>query len=144
MEDGLANLRIHDEEEEIWAMDEDVEQEFCLVGCLLTARMVNFQTMKNMLANVWHLIGGLLILNLREMRFLFKFFYEVDIDRVIKEAPWTFNNHLMVFHRLLEDEDSMEVPLTYSFLWVQIHDLLPGMISDMVTKQFGYFIRSFI
>ncbi|MBA0772980.1 hypothetical protein Gotri_008286, partial [Gossypium trilobum] len=49
----------------------------------------------------------------------------VDIDRVIKGAPWTFNNHLLVFRRLLEDKDPIEVPLTYSFFWVQIHDLLP-------------------
>ncbi|MBA0707558.1 hypothetical protein Golax_019593, partial [Gossypium laxum] len=102
----------HDGEEEIWAVDEDVEQEFFLVGCFLTAIMVNFQTMKNMLANIWHPIGGVVILNLGEKRLLFKFYHEVDIDIVIKGAPWTFNNHLMVFHSLLKDEDSMEVPLT--------------------------------
>ncbi|MBA0729546.1 hypothetical protein Golax_022726, partial [Gossypium laxum] len=78
----------------------------------MTTRMVNFQAMKNTLANVWHLIGGVVISDLGEKRFLFKFFHDVDIDKVIKGAPWTFNNHLLVFHRLLEDEDPMEVPLT--------------------------------
>ncbi|MBA0576367.1 hypothetical protein Golob_027786, partial [Gossypium lobatum] len=65
--------------------------------------------MKNTLANVWHLIGGVVISDLGEKIFLFKLFHDVDIDKVIKGAPWTFNNHLLVFHRLLEDEDPMEV-----------------------------------
>ncbi|MBA0608547.1 hypothetical protein Godav_020752, partial [Gossypium davidsonii] len=87
--DSLANLRIHVVEEEIWAVDEDVEEE-------------------NTLANVWHPIGGVVISDLGEKRFLFKLFHDVDIDKVIKGAPWTFNNHLLVFLRLLEDEDPME------------------------------------
>ncbi|MBA0737009.1 hypothetical protein Gogos_010492 [Gossypium gossypioides] len=32
--------------------------------------------------------------------FLFRFFHQLDIDRVVKGAPWAFNNHLLVFHRL--------------------------------------------
>ncbi|MBA0604980.1 hypothetical protein Godav_017597, partial [Gossypium davidsonii] len=43
-----------------------------------------------------------------------------------------------------EEEDPMEVPLTYSFFWVQVHDLLPEMMSKVVAKQFGDFIGSFI
>ncbi|MFQ6619748.1 hypothetical protein Gotur_001143 [Gossypium turneri] len=47
MEDGLANLKIQDGEEEK-GVEEEMQQEFCLVGCFLTALMVNFQAMKNM------------------------------------------------------------------------------------------------
>ncbi|MBA0649708.1 hypothetical protein Goklo_017242, partial [Gossypium klotzschianum] len=98
--------------EEVWAVEEDVDEEvdhdYCLVGCFLTTRMVNFQAMKNTLVNVWHLIGGVVISDLDEKRFLFKFYHEVDIERVIKGDPWTFNNHLLIIHRLLENEDLME------------------------------------
>ncbi|MBA0739293.1 hypothetical protein Gogos_012578 [Gossypium gossypioides] len=112
IEDGIANLKIHDKVEEVWAVEEDVEEEvdldYCLVGCFLMARMVNFQAMKNTLVNVRHLIGGVVISDLEEKRFLFKFYHEVDIERVIKGAPWTFNNHMLIIHRLLENEDLME------------------------------------
>ncbi|MBA0639865.1 hypothetical protein Goklo_022865, partial [Gossypium klotzschianum] len=74
MEDGLANLKIQDGEEEK-GVEEEVQQEFCLAS---------------------------------------------------------------------EEEDPMEVPLTYSFFWVQVHDLLPEMMSKVVAKQFGDFIGSFI
>ncbi|KAK5802177.1 hypothetical protein PVK06_029760 [Gossypium arboreum] len=46
--------------------------------------------------------------------------------------------------RLLENKDPMEIPLTYSFFWVQIHDMLLEMISEAITKQFGDFIGSFV
>ncbi|MBA0746805.1 hypothetical protein Gogos_009288 [Gossypium gossypioides] len=56
-----------------------------------------------------HPLEGIQISNLVEMRFLFQFFHRVDIDRVVKGAPWTFHNHLVVFHRLEDKEDPMEV-----------------------------------
>ncbi|MBA0625059.1 hypothetical protein Godav_010306 [Gossypium davidsonii] len=54
------------------------------------------------------------------MRFLFQFFHRVDIDRVVKGAPWSFHNHLVVFHRLEDKEDPMLVPLIYLFFWVSV------------------------
>ncbi|MBA0796412.1 hypothetical protein Gohar_007182 [Gossypium harknessii] len=48
---------------------------------------------------------------------------ELDIDRVVKGAPWTFNNHLLVFHRLQDNENPMQMVLTHSFFWVQVHNL---------------------
>lgn len=44
MKDGVANLKIHDGEDEVWAVEEDVEmnRNYCLVGCFLTVRMVKF------------------------------------------------------------------------------------------------------
>ncbi|KAH1106687.1 hypothetical protein J1N35_010455 [Gossypium stocksii] len=33
---------------------------------------------------------------------------EMDLERVINGAPWTFNNHLMVFYRLEKGEDTVK------------------------------------
>ncbi|MBA0597505.1 hypothetical protein Gorai_007308, partial [Gossypium raimondii] len=63
---------------------------------------------------------------------------------VINDAPRTFNNHMLVFRRPLVNEDPMEVPLIYSFFWVQIHDLPSGMMSEAVAKQFRAFFGSFV
>lgn len=38
----------------------------------------------------------------------------------------------------------MDVPLINYFFWVQIHDLLPRMMSESMAKQFWDFIGSFI
>ncbi|MBA0803651.1 hypothetical protein Gohar_013841, partial [Gossypium harknessii] len=79
--------------------------------------------MWNSLANLWPPLRGIEISDSREKRFLFRFFHRVDIEIVIKGAPWTSNNHLLIFHGLQEMEDPMLVPLFYSYIWVQVHDL---------------------
>lgn len=83
----------------------------------LTASVVHFLAMRNTLANIWHPVARIHILDLREKHFLFKFYHWLDIERVIKGAPWTFNNHLLVFHQLVENKDPMQVPLIYYFFW---------------------------
>ncbi|MBA0760110.1 hypothetical protein Gotri_022889 [Gossypium trilobum] len=42
--------------------------------------------MKNTTANLWHPLRGVLILDLGEKMFLFKFFHEMDIKRVMEGA----------------------------------------------------------
>ncbi|MBA0567968.1 hypothetical protein Golob_005496 [Gossypium lobatum] len=147
MEDDVVGLKIDDGEEKVWAVEEELKEEesqqaFCLVGCFFTASMVHFSTMTNTLANLWHPIGEMVITILWEKRFMFKFYHEVDIYRVINDAPWTFNNHMLVFRRPLVNEDPVEVPLIYSFFWVQIHDLSSGMMSEAVAKQLARVIKT--
>ncbi|KAH1046862.1 hypothetical protein J1N35_037646 [Gossypium stocksii] len=148
MERGLADLTLKDDEEEALFIPDVVKAHsltysFCLVGCFLTANVVHFPVMRNTLANIWHPLEGVQISNLGGKRFLFKFFNEVDIHRVLTGAPWTFNNHLLIFHRMQENEDPMFIPLFYSDWWVQIHDLPPGVFRESVAVQFGNFISKF-
>ncbi|KAH1128951.1 hypothetical protein J1N35_000329 [Gossypium stocksii] len=149
MENGIAGLRIDFEEEEAWLINGGVKtqksmHEYFLVGCFLTASVVHFPTMRNTIPNKWHPLGGVLILDLGERRFLFNFYHELDISRSHKWASWTFNNHLLVFHWLKDSENLMEVLLIYSYLWVQIHDLPLGMFSEEIAKQFEAFFGSFV
>ncbi|KAK5820000.1 hypothetical protein PVK06_025041 [Gossypium arboreum] len=110
MEKELANLNIEDGEEEALILPTDgvsrkLIYDCCLVGCFLMASAVHFPAMKNMMENLWHPLGGVQISDLGGKRYLFKIFLELDIERVIMGIPWTFNNHLLVFHRLKEEED---------------------------------------
>ncbi|MBA0699400.1 hypothetical protein Goari_001041 [Gossypium aridum] len=68
------------------------------------------------------------------------FFHEVDMDRVLWGSPWTFNNHLLVLHRLRKGEDPNFVPLVFVEFWVQVHDLLPGFYFEEVARQLGNFV----
>ncbi|MBA0632475.1 hypothetical protein Godav_001205 [Gossypium davidsonii] len=68
------------------------------------------------------------------------FFHEVDMDRVLWSSPWTFNNHLLVLHRLRKGEDPNFVPLVFVEFWVQVHDLLPGFYFEEVARQLGNFV----
>lgn len=63
METELAQLSINEEEEEILQIQEDVQSytdvgDYQLVGCFLTASIINFSAMKSTLANLRHPIHG--------------------------------------------------------------------------------------
>ncbi|KAK5842621.1 hypothetical protein PVK06_004998 [Gossypium arboreum] len=100
--------------------------------------------MKSTLANIWHPHGGVTISDLRVKRLMFKFYYEIDFDRFLEGSPWTFIGHLLVFYSLRKGEDPMVVPLIFVDFWVQIHDLPFGLISEVMGRQFGIFIGTFL
>ncbi|PPR86420.1 hypothetical protein GOBAR_AA34272 [Gossypium barbadense] len=153
MEEILADLRIEEDVEsgesellEIEPEEISVEQSstFCLVGCFLTATTINFQSMSLVMANLWHPIGGVSITDIGDKRIIFRFYCEVDRDKVIKGSPWTFNNHLLLISMLNEGEDPLEVSLNNASFWVQIYNLLSGLFSENTARQFGDFIGSYM
>lgn len=77
---------------------------------------------------------GVTITDLGERRFLFQFYYEIDLDRFLEGSPWTFNNHLLIYHHLKGGEDPMLVPLFWAYFWVQVHDLMTGLFSEVMAR----------
>ncbi|MBA0548824.1 hypothetical protein Golob_019896, partial [Gossypium lobatum] len=127
MEDALANLRLLDEEEEAIQEDEGAVNgayQFCQVGRCLTDSVVHFPSLRNTMADLWHPIGGICITELGEKRYLFQFFNEVDIERVVAE------------NRALE--------LNFTELWIQVHKLPLGLMTESMAKQYGDFCGKFI
>ncbi|KAG8479241.1 hypothetical protein CXB51_029714 [Gossypium anomalum] len=149
MENDIADLSLEDGEEEAFSLQGEGDEQIlvyrlCLVGCFLTASVVHFPAMRNTLENIWHLLKGVQISDLGEKRYLFKFFNELDISRVISRALWTFNNHMLIFHRIKKNEDPMSMPLVFSDWWVQVHDLPSGSFKDSMAIQFGNFLGRFL
>ncbi|MBA0615717.1 hypothetical protein Godav_015832, partial [Gossypium davidsonii] len=113
MESEFAGLSLdEEEEEEILQVQNDSdpvseEEILSLVGCFLTASIIHYPAMKSTMANLWHLVKGVQIRDLGEKRYLFKFFHIIDMERVINGAPWTFNNHLLILHKLKGGEDPL-------------------------------------
>ncbi|MBA0701391.1 hypothetical protein Goari_027008 [Gossypium aridum] len=147
MEDFLANLALADEEEEAFQEDAaviDQNLQLYLVGRCLTDSIVHFPSLRNTMADLWHPIRGICILYLGERHFLFQFFHEVDIRKVLVGTPWFFNNHLLLLHRIQFGKNLSLVPLTFNEFWVQVHDLPSGLMSESLAKQFGEFLGQFL
>ncbi|PPR96281.1 hypothetical protein GOBAR_AA24388 [Gossypium barbadense] len=100
--------------------------------------------MKSTMANLWHPVRGVQIQDLKEKRFLFQFFHAMDMDRVLKGSPWTFNNHLLILHPLQWGEDPLKIPLIFSPFWVQIHTIPMGFFYENLARQLGYFLGKFM
>lgn len=82
METTLSKLQLKDEETngegdrlEFDPEEELVEErtDFCLVGCFPIATMINFQSMKTVLTNLWHPLGESPLLILVKNDFCFNF-----------------------------------------------------------------------
>ncbi|MBA0699614.1 hypothetical protein Goari_001229 [Gossypium aridum] len=92
MEKKIEGLNLEDGEEEGLLLSIDLGfqrpmYEHYLVGSFFTASVVHFPAMKNTMANLWHPLKGVQILDLGTRGYLFRFFYEMDIDRVTKGTP---------------------------------------------------------
>ncbi|MBA0630734.1 hypothetical protein Godav_002799, partial [Gossypium davidsonii] len=46
----------------------------------------------------------------------------MDLDRVLKGSPWTFNNHLLMLHQLEKEEAPLKVPLFLRISWYKFMD----------------------
>ncbi|KAK5811912.1 hypothetical protein PVK06_027297 [Gossypium arboreum] len=149
MESKFAGLMINEEEDEILQIqvkpntEREVEA-FQLVGCFLTASIIHFPAMKSTMTNLWHPVRGVQIRDLEEKRYLFQFFHVMDMDRVLKGSPWTFNNNLLVLYKLQWAENPLKLPLIFTPFWVQIHDISIGYFSENLALRLGNFIGNFM
>ncbi|KAF4401983.1 hypothetical protein G4B88_017495 [Cannabis sativa] len=105
MEWSYGNIELEDEESFGIEIDDDVEEttlvddRWCLVGRFLNARSLDFEAMKHTLAGLWKPGKGLFVKELGPNLFLFQFYHEIDIKRVINGSPWTFNRLPLIFSR---------------------------------------------
>ncbi|KAK5832175.1 hypothetical protein PVK06_015975 [Gossypium arboreum] len=126
MEVDLENLKLEDEEEELIPCEKNLiedenEHQLCLVGKASIDCVNHFPSLKRTLADLWHLLRGVIISYLEDKRYLFRFLYEVDIKRVIDGMSWSFNKHLIVFHCLVTGEDPKQILLNHAYFSIQVH-----------------------
>lgn len=76
--------------------------------------------------------------------FLFKFFHDLDMQRVLNDGPWTFNQQVLLIKKLNVDEQSREVILSELYIWIQVYDVSIGFKSEYVMKSIGYFVGRFM
>ncbi|KAM6602001.1 hypothetical protein CsatA_021610 [Cannabis sativa] len=122
----------------------DFDDRWCLVGRFLTDRSIDFDAMQHKMASLWRPVRGLFVKELEPNLFLFQFYHDMDIDRVVEGSPWTFDRIPLIFERLKQGENPRcitPVELTY---WVQIHGLIAGFRSETVLKDLGNYIGSYV
>lgn len=76
--------------------------------------------------------------------FLFQFYHEVDITNILRGSPWTFDKKQLIIQRLKEGDNPKEMTLNRLEMWVQIHDLQVGFMSEKVIKDVANYIGVFV
>lgn len=121
-----------------------VKHKFTLVGTLITEKPVKFNVLRDTMARVWHPRKGVNITELSYNLFLFKFLHEIDINHVLDDGPWAFEQSLLVLRRLRDNEDPFQADLSKSEFWLQVHNLPHGFMSEFIAKAIGNYVGEFV
>ena len=90
------------------------------------------------------LVRGVTIKEIQPYLFLFQFYHELDILKVINKGPWTFSNHMLIVKLLKASDQPKRIHLFHVDFWVQNHDLPIGFRYDFIGKNVGNYIGKFL
>lgn len=153
--DAMNNITLEDEEEDVLAFEiggtkgnnqgfTNFDAKLCVVARFLTEGRVDFQAMQQTLAALWKPGRGVYMKELDTNLYLFQFYHELDVKRILEGSPWSFNRRALVMARMKEGENPGDVSLNTMDLWIQIHDLKPGFMSENVIMEVGNFIGKYV
>lgn len=83
----------------------------CLLGRFLTDRAINFNIIRSRMASIWHPGKGVNIREINTRLYLFQFFHLIDLKRILEGGPWTFDNQLLILHKLKPGDIPTSIPL---------------------------------
>lgn len=152
---ALNNITLDDEEDGGLALEaqvgdegtegfQDFDANLCLVGRFITEGVVDFPAMRQTLVALWRPGKGVYIKEIDTNLYLFQFYHEIDIKRVCSGSPWSYNRKALIIARMKEGDIPRGINLNKLELWVQIHDLRVGFMTEKVVQEVGNYIGDYI
>ncbi|KAF4371813.1 hypothetical protein F8388_023126 [Cannabis sativa] len=122
----------------------EVDTRWSIVGRFLMDTPIDYMVMQNLMVVLWKPGMGMYVKELGGNKYIFQFYHETDIQRVMDMSPWTFKNSPCIFERLKPGDVPREVPLHHLDIWVQLHDIRSGFKTERVVWDAGKYIGGFI
>ena len=98
-------------------------QEFSIVAKFFTPRALNVEAVARTFNRIWRSKNGFQIQNLGDHRLLFIFENKSDIERVLRNEPWSFDKHVIVLQYFNKTLPLRDVVFKETVFWVQVHDI---------------------
>lgn len=95
------------------------------------------------MASIWCPGKGACIRDIGSQLYIFQFFHNVDLRRVLEGGPWTFSNHLLILHEL-ESREVLLLFLSFILIFGFEFFIFQLAMSELVGKQLGNFLRKFL
>lgn len=102
---------------------EQVTTDYAIAARFLTKRPLNIDAIASTFTPLWRSRTGFKVKNLGDHIILFSFDNKVDIERILKSEPWSFDKQLMVPKQY--DKDASLIPSNFNRVsfWVQVYDI---------------------
>ncbi|OMO49946.1 hypothetical protein CCACVL1_30745 [Corchorus capsularis] len=131
-------LTLKDDENQVIDIDGSQDsQKFCLIGKILTKKVLKVDILRSVFFRVWKLSGGLRVQEVGDKMFLFQFDRMGERDRVLLQQPWSFNKALMVLQEFDGSVLPEDVDLDWCSFWVQIHGLPMAYMTEKTAMSIG-------
>ncbi|VFR00169.1 unnamed protein product [Cuscuta campestris] len=147
----LDQLDLNDEETGIsfgsdgsLVLQEVQDESFTLVGRLLTDKPYKFEVFKQVMASVWRPALGMQINQGEDGLIWFRFFHRKDAERILSEGPWAFDNATLLCCAPVSGDEVRASHLNWLEVWVQVHGLPYGYMSNAVLEAIGNFLGVFV
>jgi len=88
----------------------------------------------------WRPGRGLDVIHVEQNKFLFQFGHKADADKVIAEGPGTYDNANLVIQKISPGEVAKDVLLNNMEIWIQVHGLPCGYVSEKIGAGCGAFL----
>ena len=67
-------------------------------------------------------VCGVTIKDMGEGRFLFRFYYELELLRILDNGPWSYNQSPLILSRIQNNEIPQQEKLDTTVYWVQAYN----------------------
>lgn len=150
MERELGSMSLNDDDDPVIVFHVDntnaqqADTGLSLVGRFLTDKPIRTHIMRARLSGVWRPGKGVTIQEIEPGLFLFQFYHKLDYQRILNGGPWSFDNYMLVLSPLPVGMRPNMVQLNKISIWVQIHGLPAGFMTQVVGETLGNFIGEFM
>lgn len=143
--DMLQSLRLRASEQDIVPVGMEHRADYktlelCLVGSLLSESSFHFPTFRNVLLRSWRLSEECKVVELRPNLFCFRFTSSTDLQRVLRDGPWSFDDRMLLLRRMDPRDTPASIQFSHIDLWVQIHGVPVGWLTPGTARALGGFL----
>nr|KYP72475.1 hypothetical protein KK1_005064 [Cajanus cajan]KYP72478.1 hypothetical protein KK1_005067 [Cajanus cajan] len=96
------------------------------------------------MASIWRPGKGVSISELKPGVFLFQFYHPLDLKRARDNGPWNFENNILIVSKIFEGDIPKDIPLNHIDVWVQVHNLPAGFMSQNIGEHLGNSLGIFL
>lgn len=152
---SMSAISLEDEEEGGFEFLESTEDgnglqiqgfnpKLCVVGRFISEGKVDFAAMQHTMDALWKPGKRVYLKELDLNLYMFQFYHEIDLNRVMEGCPWSFNRRALLMAHLQNGENPRNINLNQMELWIQVYDLKIGFMAEKIMQGIGNYIGKFV